>query len=522
MLARRLFAFHPYYSDGAARRSGPSVDDEMPSDARGSTVLRSHRYAHVMDREIEILLKRAGSLRRAGQVAEAIEAYKELLRREPNLPDSWYNLGWLQRQARQFEDALGSYGKALDFNVADPEEVHLNRAVIYSDHLQQPEAAERELKKALVKNGVYVPALLNLGNLREDLGDREAAREAYERALAADPDNRLALARLAGVSHSQEGDPALVERLKIALRNSATSVAEQADLGFALAALLDAAGEYDEAFDTAGAANLASRTATGARYDPVRAEQFIDQLIAAFDKPIQASGANPSPLFICGMFRSGSTLIEQILGSHSHVRAAGELDLIPQLAARIPNYPQSVSLAPIGTVDGWREFYLRGLPAAPGADLVVTDKRPENLLHIGLIKTIFPSAKIVHTRRNRLDNLLSLYFLHLDPSMAYALDLEDAAHWYGQYQRLMEHWTTLYPDEILTVDYDQLVREPIPVLERLLGLLSLDWEDRILDFHSTRSPVKTASVWQVRQPLHAHSSGRWRNYSKQLKKLVGE
>ena len=476
----------------------------------------------MVDDDWQQLLSIASQLRRAGRVEEAIAAYKRLLAQKPDLPDSWYNLAWLERQARRFEDALNSYGKALELNVADPEEVHLNRAVIYSDYLQKPEEAARELEAALAKNVAYVPALLNLGNLQEDLGNRKGAREAYSKALAVDPDNRLALARLAGVSHSTEPDAALIERLRSAILSPRTSASEQADLGFALAGMLDAAGEHDQAFDAARAANLASRTATGARYDRLLAEQFIDQLIAAFDRPVPASGTGPSPLFICGMFRSGSTLVEQILGGHGQVRPAGELDLVPQLAARIQGYPQSLALAPAEAIESWREFYLQALPVKPAPDILVTDKRPENFLHIGLIKTIFPSAKIVHTRRNRLDNLLSLYFLHLDPAMAYALDLEDAAHWYGQYKRLMTHWTALYPDDILEVDYDELVREPNPVLKRLLGFLKLDWEDALLDFHRREAPIKTASVWQVRQPLHARSSGRWRNYSKQLKKLVGE
>ena len=476
----------------------------------------------MVEKDWQSLLARASQLRRAGRIDEAIAAYKRVLALKPDLPDSWYNLAWLERQARQFDSALNSYSRALDLNVADPEEVHLNRAVIYSDHLHQPQAAARELEAALAKNVVYVPALLNLGNLREDLGDREGAREAYARALAADPDNRLALARLAGVSHSRKLDLALVERLRAAVRSPGASANEQADLGFALGGMLDAAGKYEQAFDAVRAANLASRAATGAGYDRAQAERFIDQLIAVFDRPIPSGDAHSSPVFICGMFRSGSTLIEQILGSHSHVRAAGELDLVPQLVARIGGYPRSAALASEEATESWREFYLRGLPVTPNPDLLVTDKRPENFLHIGLIKTIFPSAKFVHTRRNRLDNLLSLYFLHLEPAMAYALDLEDAAHWYGQYSRLMAHWMALYPNDILEVDYDELVREPNLVLEPLLGFLDLDWEDEILHFHRARSTIKTASVWQVREPLHARSSGRWRNYSKQLKKLVGD
>ena len=126
----------------------------------------------------------------------------------------------------------------------------------------------------------------------------------------------------------------------------------------------------------------------------------------------------------------------------------------------------------------------------------------------------------MHTRRNRLDNLLSLYFLHLDLAMSYALDLQDLAHWYGEHLRLMEHWKSLYPDDIIEVDYDELVRDPSPVVKRLLEFLRLEWEEGLLDFHQTSAPIKTASVWQVRQPLHSRSSGRWRNYEKMLGSLL--
>ena len=221
------------------------------------------------------------------------------------------------------------------------------------------------------------------------------------------------------------------------------------------------------------------------------------------------------------MFRSGSTLVEQILASHSGVESGGELDLIPALVARIKGYPEAVAGADQATLASWRDFYLDGIGAIAGGNALVTDKRPDNFLHIGLIKTLFPDAKIVHTRRDRLDNLLSLYFLHLDPQMSYALDLADAAHWHVQYEQLMAHWKRLYPNDILDVDYDALVRSPRPVIERLLAFLCLEWEEPVLDFHRRAGAVKTASVWQVREPLHARSSGRWRNYAKQLKRAPG-
>ncbi len=463
------------------------------------------------------LLREASRLRTLGRVEEATHAYERLLEVKPDLPDSWYNLGWLQRKARRFEAALQSYERALGLGIGEPEEVHLNRAVILSDHLHRPAEAERELRHALDKNPAYLPALLNLGNLKEDLGDRETARNAYQRALAVEAQNSLALARLAGVSHSGKLDQALAQRLRIAL-TGAESPADQADLGFALAGLLDAAGEYEEAFEAARAANDASRLASGANYDRAERENFVERLINAFSLP--ATGSQNSPaLFICGMFRSGSTLVEQILGAHGEITAGGELDLIPTIVSGIRGYPEAVASAAESTVERWRESYVQGFPPHPGQSL--TDKRPDNFLHIGFIKTLFPGAKIVHTRRNPLDNLLSLYFLHLDPGMAHALDLEDAAHWYQQYERLMAHWKALYPNDIFDVDYDELVREPKAVIEPLLDFLGLEWDDALLDFHRGSAPVKTASVWQVRQPLHPRSSGRWKNYRVQLGAIAG-
>ena len=466
-----------------------------------------------------MLAQRAAALRQAGRIEEAIAAYEQLLGADPDRPDSWYNLAWLQRQARRYEQALASYAEALKRKVRDPQDVHLNRAVILSDHLGRPGEAEAELEAALTLKPDFFAALLNLGNLHEDRGNRPAAEAAYRRALDAAPEDAVALSRLAGISHAPKLDEVLKARVRAAIERPGVSPADQATLGFALAGLLDAAGQFDDAFDAAAAANQASRAASGARYDRAAVEQFVDRLVAS-----RAAGARApderAPVFILGMYRSGSTLVEQMLAGHSRIQPAGELDLLPELVGRIPGYPESLATAGEAAVAAWRDFYLKGLARVAPESALVTDKRPDNFAHVGLIKALFPPAKIVHTRRNRLDNLLSLYFLHLSPHMAYALDLEDAAHWYGQYERLMAHWKALYPDDIFELDYDELVQSPEPVLKRLVAFLGLEWEEDLLDFAGRDRPVRTASVWQVRQPLHARSSGRWRNYAKNLDFLL--
>jgi Sulfotransferase domain. len=165
---------------------------------------------------------------------------------------------------------------------------------------------------------------------------------------------------------------------------------------------------------------------------------------------------------------------------------------------------------------GYREHLARLFPDA-GDSAYLTDKRPDNFLLIGLAKRMLPEAKIVHTIRNPLDNGLSVFMQHLHLQVAgYSADLADIGHYYGQYRRLMAHWKALYPDSILDFDYDAFVRRPAPALERLFAFLGLDTDDRCLRFHELGNTVKTASYWQVRQPLSDRASGRWRNYERHL------
>lgn len=457
----------------------------------------------------------ASRLRAAGRAGEAATAYRQLLALRPDLPDSWFNLALMERQSGRFEAALAAYAEALRRGVSGPEEAWLNRGVIHADDLGRHDLALKDLQAALAVRPDWLPALLNLGNLHEDLGQREAAREAYARALAVAPDHPVALARSAGLARPDGPDDPVIRSLRSALARPDLHPDDRAELGFALGRVLDQVEAYDAAFAAYADANAASRAGDpqGAVYDRTAHERFVDRLIAAFPEPTApAPWTGEAPVFICGMFRSGSTLAEQILAGHSRVTAGGELGLVPALARTLEPYPEAVSPEAIGRL---RTLYLNGLNAArPGAD-VVTDKRPDNFLHIGLIKAMFPDARIVHTVRDPLDTILSNWFLHLDRSMAHALDLDDLVHWYGQYRRLMAHWKRLYPD-ILDLDYDVLVVEPRPAIERLLAYLGLEWEEGVLDFHRNETGVRTASVWQVREPLYRRASGRWRNYARHL------
>lgn len=470
----------------------------------------------------DALRQAAARALRSGRLPEAVAAHLQALEADPHWADGWYNLGYLQQQARQFENALRSYERALAEGVSGPEEVHLNRATVLAEHLRRSDAARAALQDALRCDPRYVPALVNLGNLHEQGGRRDDARQAYEAALAVDPGQSLALARLPNLTRISTAQDPLIGRLRQAITRPGASAAEQADLGFGLGKALDDARAYDEAFAAYAAANAASRASTGpapVRYDRAGHERFIDRLMNLFDRPVPARPADDAaPVFICGMFRSGSTLIEQVLASHPRVTAGGEIDLLPEIAARTLGRHLGPPPLPLDDPDlqPLRHAYRSGIALRfPGAD-VLTDKRPDNFLHIGLIKAMFPQARILHTCRSVLDNCLSVYFLHLSHSMPYALDLQDIAHWYRQYRRLMAHWKSLYGADIHDVDYDALVAQPRPVIEGALAHCGLDWSDACLAFHATPSVVMTPSAWQVRQPLYTRSSGRWRHYERHL------
>ncbi|MEJ6788759.1 sulfotransferase [Brevundimonas sp. BR2-1] len=462
----------------------------------------------------EALMAIASRLRAAGRAGEAATAYRQLLALRPDLPDSWFNLALMERQSGRFEASLAAYAEALRRGVSGPEEAWLNRGVIHADDLGRHDLALKDLEAALAVRPDYLPALLNLGNLHEDLGQRDAAREAYARALTVAPDHPVALARSAGLARPDGPDDPVIRSLRSALARPDLHPDDRAELGFALGRVLDQVEAYDAAFAAYAEANAASRAGDPTVvYDRPAHERFVDRLIAAFPEPMApAPSTGKAPVFICGMFRSGSTLAEQILAGHGRVTAGGELGLVPALARTLEPYPEGASPEAIARLRG---LYLNGLNAArPGADLI-TDKRPDNFLHIGLIKAMFPDARIVHTVRDPLDTILSNWFLHLDRSMAHALDLDDLVHWYGQYRRLMAHWKRLYPD-ILDLNYDAMVVEPRPAIEGLLAYLGLEWEEGVLDFHRNETGVRTASVWQVREPLYRRASGRWRNYARHL------
>ncbi|MGH8167244.1 MAG: tetratricopeptide repeat-containing sulfotransferase family protein, partial [Woeseiaceae bacterium] len=449
-----------------------------------------------------------------GRTDLAIGHYRRLLARQPGMAAAHFNLALLYKKNKRYRDAIAAYEEAVRLGIRDVQEVWSNMGVVYSE-LHQAERAAEMYQRALDIDPRYVPALFNRAGLFEEAGERTSAVELYRRILSIDSRHWGALARLAYAMRVTPEDHSLVDSLGAAIEAAKDDRRAREELSFALAKSLDDLGRYEEAFAAYRAANELGKL-RNPPYDRGATEAAFDRLIGLFTAEwieSASTGSTAVPVFICGMLRSGSTLVEQILATHPSVTAGGELDYLTWLVARkLAPYPERVRDASRKELEQLGCEYLSKLGELfPGAE-TITDKRPDNFLHLGLIKALFPDARIVYTRRNPQDNCLSVYFQQLGGNLFYATDLSDTAHYYRQHERLMAHWKALFPENIFTVDYDALVRSPEAELRPLLDFLGLEWDDRCLDFQQADRLVKTASVWQVREALHTRSSGRWRNY----------
>ena len=391
-----------------------------------------------------------------------------------------------------------------------PEEVLSNMAVIQAE-LRHDAAAKLLFERALAANPTYLPAMFNLALHHEEFGDRAIAMQLFRKILDIDPAWHDALVRIAHAETVSDPESEVVRRLRRALRRSNVDALTRESLHFALGKVLDDCGRYDEAFGQYALGNRLSEQRL-ARYDPQVVAEGVTRVIDGFtaDSIASAKPVSDAPLaFVTGMFRSGSTLFEQVLAAHPRVTAGGEIEYF----MRFPLSLDPADWQPIG--QGYVDQLRRSFPAAE----MVTNKRPDAFALLGMLKAVYPNARFINTVRDPRDTALSIWFQQFDGRLGYAADLAKIAFHYREYRRLMAHWRTLFGASIFDADYDEYVREPRGVTESLLAFLGLEWHEGCLDFQANATRVRTASVTQVREPLYQKSSGRWRNYERQLAAL---
>jgi tetratricopeptide (TPR) repeat protein len=380
-------------------------------------------------------------------------------------------------------------------------------------------------RNALALSQGEAPLWNDLGRCFLAQGRFDEAVAAFRRALAIDPDLADAYRNLAGCRLLPADDPELARIAALAERTD-LPIEERAAAGFAVAKALDDADRYDEAFaayDSANRLYCASRAAAGDRFDAADLARKIDRLIVDFTPALFATvggWGNPSdlPVFIVGLPRSGTSLVEQIAASHSRVFGAGELKTIGEAAAELGPVDAPWTQATVRHAADAHLERLNGLGG--GADRVI-DKLPDNIFMLGVIATLYPAARIIFCRRDPRDIGVSCFFQKFSAGLlTFSYDLADCGRRIRETERLTAHWHRVLPLRWLDIQYESLVADLEGESRRLIDFLGLAWEPACLDFHRTIRTVQTASSWQVRQPLYHRSVGRWRHYQRHLGPLL--
>jgi Flp pilus assembly protein TadD len=362
-------------------------------------------------------------------------------------------------------------------------------------------------------------------------GDKDSARRYFQRVLDLAPGDAQAHWMLARLQRYTSTGHADFQRLQQLLEAPSASAEERSYLHFALGKMYEDCEHYDEAFQHYAAGNRIEDSKC--HYRPEAYRERVDALIETYSADFLArlaAAGNPShrPLFIVGMPRSGTSLVEQILASHPQVYGAGELSWLVKAEHDLPaflhsplGYPACVRAISAAQIEVLAKKYLDYLEvlAEHGPYTYVSDKLPSNYERIGLIALLFPHARIIHCHRDPLDNAISQFSLLFQGAIEYSHDLFNLGAHYAEYQRLMEHWHSLMPERILEVSYESLVADYAAETRRLLDFLQLPWDEDCLRFFAAQRTVRTSSDLQVRQPIYATSIGRWKHYEKYLEPL---
>jgi tetratricopeptide (TPR) repeat protein len=518
---RRAIALKPDYA--VAHSNLAAVQIEQGAFAAG--LASADRAIALAPELIEAHINRAEALKRQRRFEEAEAALRRALELEPGRAATHGHLGAVLSELGRFDAAIGCHQRAI--------ELQPNDALLYCAlgrtllQAQEPEASEASCRRALSLDRDLAPARHWLGNTLLVRGRLDEALACYRRAVAIDPD--LAEAHEALAYGGQSADEAQLRHLGALLADPDRPAMDRIAAGFAAGVFLDHAERYDESFDRFAAANALQRqllAEAGEPFDPDAFAGDVDRVIARCTPALFSAAAgwgnrSELPVFILGMPRSGTSLIEQILASHSQVFGGGERRDIFRVAEAVlaQNRDRPLAEWDMDLARKLADQHIANLQVLAGGALRATDKMPDNVLHLGSIAVLFPAARIIFCRRDRRDTSLSCFFQRFGEGNAFAYDLADCGRRFLEIERLAEHWRRVLPLSMLTVDYEALIADPEGESRRLIDFLGLDWEPACLEFHRSGRPVFSASLWQVRQPVFGRSVGRWRHYARHLQPL---
>ncbi|MEE4185546.1 MAG: sulfotransferase [Gammaproteobacteria bacterium] len=506
----------------------PAASLVARGDRAGAIALCRQRLAARAD-DHAAMYWQAVALAEQGQFTPAAELLRNAVAVAPADSRYWAQLGRCLAGLRQTRSACEAADTSLALQPDDAQTLD-TIGVIFSFAGRHADA-QTVLQQAVRRAPDNASYWFNLGASAKFNGDFAAAEHAYEQAVAHDPAADKALAALAHLRR-QPADSPVIPRLRDRLRCFQGSLQDEMRVTFALAKALDDAGECAESFALLTA--ISRRWRASINYRLRDDAQMFSALQTGFDTAA-LGGAGPGhtsdePIFIVGMPRTGTTLTERIIASHSEVFAAGELNhfgRLVRLAAQAranPDFdPDRVRQVLHGDLQRLGRDYVAATRPATGHTPRFIDKMPLNFLYAGFIAQALPNARIICVRRNPMDTCLSNFrqlFSLRSAYYAYSYDLLDCGRYYLMFDQLMRHWDQLFPGRILTLHYEALVADQEGESRKLLDFCGLDWEAQCLDFHTNRAPVATASSAQVREPIYRSAVARWKRYEAELQPLA--
>jgi tetratricopeptide (TPR) repeat protein len=483
-MARRAIALSPRLADAYINLAAVQTARYRHADAaQVLDVLIGFAPGHA-----RALAARALTLKELDRSDEALESAKRALILAPETPEPHNAIGQVYQAMGEFEPALAAYDRATSL----------------------PGPAQMD-------------AIANRGALFMEFGRKAEAAKAMEEAAKTFPQAPGILFSQTELKRFEHGDP-LVGQMQALLSREGISLSDRATLHFGLGKVFRDMGDSDKAFGHYDEGNRLKRSTYA--YDAAADERRTASMAKVFSPTLLSVKANMGarsnlPVFVVGMPRSGTTLVEQILASHPMVHGAGELKRLHSLVDEIEGFPNAARDLTAAQFRALGEAYLAFVePMASGRRHVV-DKMPSNFLLAGMIRLILPDAHIIHCRRNAVDTCLSCYTKLFAGEQSFAYDQTELGRFHRAYQALMAHWRAILPrSHVLEVDYEAVVDDVEREARRMLDFLALPWDEGVLHFHETKRPVRTASVNQVRQPIYRTSTGRWRHYAAHLQPLL--
>ena len=505
-----------YYNLGITLRELGQLDAALKSYEKALAI--KHEYPEAHNNLGSVLLD-------LGSLDSATDHFEWALAFKPNYPEAHNNLGVVERKLEKLDKAIKSFKKAIDIQ-PNYVQAHSNLGNILQD-IGQLDAAMNCYKNALAINPNHTQCYLDIGLIYKEKGQIDDAIKFFEKALTINPDHAVTYDNLSDIK-KYTINKKQITKMQSLLSSDTLSPSDRRDLCFALAKVNENLDNQDELFKYLHEGNRLLKKELNYSLDRSKAlfstvKEIFSTPYPDIEKSLPSKPSTFKPIFIVGMPRSGSTLVEQIMSSHHAVHGAGELTNLPTIIGPIAtdHLNQGINKLPEESFLSIREQYLDVLANLNVSESVIINKLPLNFLYIGFILTSFPEAKIIHMKRDARAVCWSIYKSNFrSKGNGYSYNFDDLAGFYGLYTDLMDFWHQLFPDRIYDMCYEDLTTNQEEETRKLLQYCELDWDKNCLSFHKNKRAVKTASAIQVREKMYQGSSEAWKKYEVHLKPLI--